>query len=46
MVKQVQDLAVRGQGGDWQAEADVARVMQSSQDLYWKLKTFAVLNRK
>ena len=46
VVKQVQDLVVKGQGGDWQAEADLARVMQSSQDLYWKLKTFAVLNRK
>ena len=46
VLKQVEDLSTRGQAGDWQAEAQLAGLIQSSQDLFWRLKTFAVLNRK
>jgi hypothetical protein len=46
VLKQVEELSVKGQGGDWQAEGELAGVVQSSQDLFWRLKTFAVLNRQ
>jgi hypothetical protein len=45
VLKQVAELSAKGQGGDWQAEADLAGVIRDSEDLFWKLKTFAVLNR-
>jgi hypothetical protein len=31
-------------GGDWIAEADLATALTDSQDLFWKLRTFAALN--
>jgi len=46
LLKQVEELSAKGQSGDWQAEADLAGVIRNSEDLFWKLKTFAVLNRQ
>jgi len=46
VLKQVEDLAAKGQGGDWQAEGELAGVLRSSEELFWRLKTFAMLNRK
>lgn len=45
VVQQLGDLAAKGQGGDWQAEAELATVIRGSQDLLWKLRTYALLNR-
>lgn len=44
VVKQVEDLAAKGQEGDWKAEADLCDVVRNSENLFWKLKTYAVLN--
>ena len=48
---QVQDLLTRvgslktqADAGDWKAEADLAETLAGSEDLLWKLRTFAVLN--
>jgi hypothetical protein len=30
--------------GDWTAEAELANALETSQDLFWRLRTFAVLN--
>jgi len=46
VLKQVEELSARAQAGDWQAEGELAGLLQSSQDLFWRLKTFAVLNRQ
>lgn len=46
VLKQVEELSAKGQGGDWQAEADLATVFRSSEELFWKLRTFAVLNKQ
>lgn len=45
LLTQVQALAAQAQAGDWQAEAELAQVLRNSEDMFWKLKTFAVLNR-
>jgi hypothetical protein len=38
--------ALKGQAdqGDWRAEADLASALVNSEDLFWKLRAFAVLN--
>ena len=46
VIQRVEELSAKGQSGDWQAEADLAGVIRDSEDLFWRLKTFAVLNRK
>jgi hypothetical protein len=45
LLKQVTELATKGQGGDWRAEAELAATLRNSEDLFWKLKIYAVLNR-
>ncbi len=45
VLKQVAELAAKGEAGDWQAEAQLAGLIRSSEDLFWKLKTYAMLNR-
>ncbi|MBD3291778.1 MAG: hypothetical protein GF393_02575 [Armatimonadia bacterium] len=44
LIEQVAELKPKADAGDWTAEADLAELLQTSADLFWKLKTFAVLN--
>lgn len=45
LLARVTELKPKADEGDWTAEAEVARSLQSSSDLFWKLKAFAVLNQ-
>jgi hypothetical protein len=44
LLAKVADLKTKAEGGDWLAEADLASGLIDSDDLFWKLRTFAVLN--
>jgi len=44
LLAKVADLKTKAEGGDWLAEADLASGLIDSEDLFWKLRTFAVLN--
>jgi len=44
LLAKVADLKTKAEGGDWLAEADLASSLIDSEDLFWKLRTFAVLN--
>jgi len=44
LLGRVAQLKPAADSGDWQAEAELADILQTSSDLFWKLKTFAVLN--
>lgn len=44
LITRVTELKPRADAGDWTADADLAELLQTSSDLFWKLKTFAVLN--
>lgn len=39
------DLHARAQEGDLAAEAELANLLEDSEDLFWKLRAFALLNR-
>jgi hypothetical protein len=44
LLAKVADLKTKAESGDWPAEADLASSLIDSDDLFWKLRTFAVLN--
>ena len=44
LIAGVAELKPRADAGEWDAEADLAEMLQTSSDLFWKLKTFEVLN--
>ena len=37
-------LKAKADAGDWQAEAEMAQLLQGSETLFWRLRTFAILN--
>lgn len=43
MVK-IAALKAKADAGDWTAEADIAQLLRDSEDMFWRLKIFAVLN--
>jgi hypothetical protein len=45
LLSQLAALKPKAGAGDWGAEADLADEVESSTDLFWKLRAFAVLNR-
>ena len=44
LLAKVRTLKAQAEQGDWSAEADLATALEGSEDVFWKLKTFAVLN--
>jgi hypothetical protein len=44
LLAKVSTLKAAADGGDWVAEADLCTAFAGSRDLFWKLRTFAVLN--
>ncbi len=44
LLARVTELKPKADAGDWPAEAELAETLRASDDLFWKLKTFAVLN--
>jgi hypothetical protein len=44
LLAKVTTLKKAADAGDWQAEADMAQAQRDSDDLFWRLKIFAVLN--
>jgi hypothetical protein len=38
-------LKTKGDAGDWQAEAELATVLNGSAEMFWKLRIFAALNK-
>jgi hypothetical protein len=44
LLAKVSTLKAAADGGDWVAEADLCTALAGSRDLFWKLRTFAVLN--
>ncbi len=44
LLARVSTLRTAAEGGDWVAEADLCSALADSQDLFWKLRTFAALN--
>jgi len=45
LLQQMEALSQKAQHEDWQAEADLAELWRNSQDLLWRLRIFALLNR-
>lgn len=45
LLRTLEELMTPAQQGDWRAEAALAALIRSSEDLMWKLRAFAVLNR-
>ena len=44
LLAKIAGLKAKVDAGDWQAEADLAQSLQDSDGLFWRLRTFAVLN--
>ncbi len=44
LLARVAELKPAADAGDWAAEAELAGMLQTSADTFWKLKAFAVLN--
>ena len=44
LLARVTDLKARADQRDWRAEAELASLLAGSEDLFWKLRAFAVLN--
>jgi hypothetical protein len=44
LLARVADLKARADQRDWRAEAELASLLAGSEDLFWKLRAFAVLN--
>jgi len=44
LLARVTELKPKADAGDWTAEAELAEMLQTSSDLFWKLKALAVLN--
>jgi hypothetical protein len=44
LLGKIAGLKTKADAGDWQAEADMAQALRSSDDLFWRLRTFAALN--
>jgi hypothetical protein len=44
LLSQIAALKTKADAGGWVAEAELASALQNSGDLFWRLKTFAVLN--
>jgi hypothetical protein len=44
LLARVTALKARADQRDWRAEAELASVLVDSEDLFWKLRAFAVLN--
>lgn len=44
LLARVTDLKARADQRDWRAEAELASLLVDSEDLFWKLRAFAVLN--
>jgi len=44
MLSRTESLKAKSDAGDWGAEASLAALLQDSTDLFWRLRTFAVLN--
>lgn len=45
LVTKAGELKARADGGDWSAEAELAALLNDSADMFWKLKTLALLNQ-
>jgi len=45
LLAKIGGLKAKADAGDWQAEAEMAEALKDSDDLFWRLRTFAVLNR-
>lgn len=45
LLGKVAGLKTKADAGDWQAEADIAQALRDSEDLFWRLRTFAALNK-
>lgn len=44
LMAKVAALKAKADAGDWTAEADIAQLLRDSEDMFWRLKIFAVLN--
>lgn len=44
LLASVAELKPAADAGDWSAEAELSSLLQTSSDMFWKLKAFAVLN--
>lgn len=45
LLTRAQALQNKATGGDWLAQAELISLLDGSQDMFWKLRTFAVLNQ-
>lgn len=45
LLAELEELKGQAQEGSWIAEAELAKRLRDSQDLFWKLRSFAVLNK-
>jgi hypothetical protein len=45
LMAKIAALKTQAEAGDWTAEADLAKLWRDSEDLFWRLRIFAVLNR-
>jgi len=45
LVTKIAALKAQADTGDWTAEADLAQVLGDSEDLFWRLRIYALLNR-
>lgn len=46
LLQQVRELKAAADESDWAAEAELAGLIRDSEDMFWKLKAFAALNRQ
>ena len=44
LLRRVTDLKARADQRDWRAEAELSSLLVDSEDFFWKLRSFAVLN--
>lgn len=44
LLTKIAALKAKADAGDWTAEADIAQLLRDSEDMFWRLKIFAVLN--
>ena len=45
LIAKIAALKAKAEAGDWTAEADLAQVWRDSEDMFWRLRIFALLNQ-